>query len=72
MASNQVVSSSVQGNVTGSVGSVAGAVGSVTGAVGSVTNPVVANQIDLRYGASRRSFDNYAQVWQCRDERLLQ
>jgi hypothetical protein len=38
--SMQVVSASVQGNVTGSVASVTGAVGSVTGAVGSVTGAV--------------------------------
>lgn len=39
-SSNQVVASSVQGNVTGSVASVVGAVGSVTGSVGSVTGSV--------------------------------
>jgi hypothetical protein len=39
-SSLQVVSASVQGNVTGSVASVTGAVGSVTGAVGSVTGAV--------------------------------
>jgi hypothetical protein len=37
-ASNQVVSSSVQGNVTGSVASVSGAVGSVTAGVTVTTN----------------------------------
>jgi len=36
-SAGQVVASSVQGSVTGSVASVTGAVGSVTGAVGSVT-----------------------------------
>jgi len=44
-ASNQVVASSVQGDVTGSVASVTGAVGSVTGAVGSVTGNVDGNVV---------------------------